>query len=143
MGDKIPQKRRGKAPSRRADPKPPENTDDIALLSGHPTLCLRHLQDGWGIEKLTDKQCREFLVKWGKRAKLTWQELVQHSKHSLGSEFLPASKFKAKAPEGLAQDRYMVFRHEGNLPFAGFRAGDTFHVLWIEQRFNDLYDHGG
>ena len=25
---------------------------------------------------------------------------------------------------------------------AGFKAGDTFYVLWIETRYGDLYDHG-
>ena len=140
MSDKK-SKRRGSVPDRRADPQPPSDTDEIALLSGHPVLCLRHVQAGWGVGELTDAQCREFLVKWEKRAKLTWKELVQHPKHGLGSEFLPSSKFKTSAPEELERDRYMVFRHEGNLPFAGFRAGDTFHVLWIERQYNDLYDH--
>lgn len=58
------------------------------------------------------------------------------------SELLSSGgKFKPSAPEELERDRYMVFRQEGNLPFAGFRAGDTFHVLWIERQYNDLYDH--
>ncbi len=35
----------------------------------------------------------------------------------------------------------MVFRHDGNLPFAGFKVGDTFYVLWIKTRYGDLDDH--
>lgn len=27
------------------------------------------------------------------------------------------------------------------MPFAGFKAGDTFYVLWIETRFGALYSH--
>jgi hypothetical protein len=82
-----------------------------------------------------------FLTKWHKRTQLTWTQLVQHSKHGLGSEFLPRHVFKPQVPDWLSRDRYMVFRHQGNQPFAGFRAGDVFHVLWIEARYNDLYDH--
>lgn len=128
MADKKP-RRRGTAPNRRADPKPTTDTDGITLLSGHPVLCLRHVQSGWGVGELTDAQCREFLVKWEKRAKLTWKQLVQHPRHGLGSELLPSSKFNPSPPQELARDRYMVFRHEGNHPFAGFRTGDTFHVF--------------
>lgn len=112
MSDKKSKRRGSVPPDRRADPQPPSDTDEIALLSGHPVLCLRHLQAGWGVGELTDAQCREFLVKWEKRAKLTWKELVQHPKHGLGSEFLPSGKFKTSAPEELERDRYMVFRHE-------------------------------
>lgn len=142
MGDKTPPKktRRGTAPKRGAVPKPPDDGRDSSL-AGHPLLCLRHCQPGWGVEELTPDQCRDFLVKWEKRSKLTWEELVQHPKHGLGSELLHKSMFKPSVPEHLDRDRYLVFRHEGNLPFAGFRAGDTFHVLWIEQKYNDLYNH--
>jgi hypothetical protein len=90
---------------------------------------------------MTDQQCRSFLVKWEKRAKITWTELQSHDKHGLGTEKLPSRMIKPAVPEELAQDRYTVFRHEGNLPFVGFRAGDVFHVLWIETRYNELYKH--
>ncbi|PND52554.1 MULTISPECIES: hypothetical protein [Rhodococcus] len=91
---------------------------------------------------MSEQQCRSFLVKWEKRAKLTWTELQSHDKHGLGTEKLPSRIIKPSPPEELAQDRYTVFRHDGNLPFVGFRAGDVFHVLWIETRYSDLYNHG-
>jgi hypothetical protein len=34
------------------------------------------------------------------------------------------------------------FRCSGRLPMAGVRSGDVFHIVWIEARFNELYDHG-
>lgn len=138
MAGKQNRSRRGSAPARNPNPRP---VATIAQGAGYPLLCLRHCQSGWGIEQLSAEQCREFLVKWEKRAKLTWTELVQHSRHGLGSEQLPKRVFKTAVPEHLEQDRYTVFRHEGNLPFVGFRAGDVFHVLWFESRYNDLYDH--
>ena len=39
------------------------------------------------------------------------------------------------------QPKTMVFRYDGNLPMAGFRVDDVFHVLWIEPAFGKLYDH--
>ncbi len=105
-------------------------------------MCLRHLQPNFGIAELTERQCREFLVKWHKRTQFTWQDLVQHDRHGLGWEFLPRGAFRPAVPESLSKEKFMVFRHEGNLPFAGFRAGEVFHVLWIAASYSDLYDHG-
>lgn len=51
------------------------------------------------------------------------------------------AKIKPSVPEELEQDKYMVFRHHGNLPFVGFKAGDVFHVLWVEANYDDVYDH--
>lgn len=108
---------------------------------GYPVLSLRHLQSGYGVEELTHSQCSAFLIKWAKRSQHTWTELVQHGKHGLGSELMPKTQIKKTAPEHLARDKYMVIRHEGNLPVVGFRAGDIFYALWIEAAFGDVYDH--
>ena len=50
-------------------------------------------------------------------------------------------KIKPAIPQHLEDDHYMVFRHEGNLPFVDFCSGDVFHVLWVEREYNALYDH--
>ena len=91
---------------------------------------------------MTERQRSEFLVKWVKRCEHTWQELLHHPKHGLGYEMLPKKQFKPNPPEELEKDKYLVFRHDGNLPFAGFKAGDTFYVLWIETKYGELYSHG-
>lgn len=60
---------------------------------------------------------------------------------NIGFEMVPQKEVKPMVPEDFAQDKYMVFRHRGNLPFVGFKAGNTFRVLWIEANYGDLYDH--
>lgn len=132
-------KRRGKPPAGSAGTvkKKPIPHDD-----GHLLLSFRHIHKGWGVEELEDKQRSDFLLKWAKRCGFTWKELQQHGRHGLGYEMLPAHSIYPRAPEHLAEDRYMVFRYHGNLPFAGFKAGDTFYVLWIERQYGDLYNHG-
>ena len=139
MANKNGVRRKGTVPQHVSKPTPPPVVSNGE--HGFPVLCLRHLQGGWELTSLTPKQCQEFLAKWHKRAQLSWLELHQHPKHGLGSELLDRSMFKPRVPEWLERDRYMVFRHEGNLPFAGFRTGDIFHVLWIEARYNDLCNH--
>jgi hypothetical protein len=99
------------------------------------------LQPGWGFDETSPDQCQELLIKWAKRACLTWTELVHHRRHGLGSEKLPKGKIRPQIPQHLELDDYLVFRHQGNLPFVGFRSGDVFDVLWIETEFNTLYQH--
>lgn len=128
--------------------QPPKATDQGLSVrplpedDGHLLLSFRHIQPRFGVDEMTERQRSEFLVKWVKRCAHTWKELLQHRKHALGFEMLPRAQFKPKPPEALEEDKYMVFRHDGNLPFAGFKAGDTFYVLWIETEYGDLYDHG-
>lgn len=127
--------------------QPPNPTDQTIPLrsipeEGYPLLSFRHLQPQFRAEKMSQRQCSEFLIKWAKRSHYTWKELNIHKRHALGFEMLPRKRIKPKPPEFLQQDSYMVFRHEGNLPFVGFKAGDVFYVLWVEVKYGDLYDHG-
>jgi hypothetical protein len=108
---------------------------------GHLLLSFRHLQPRFGVDDMNDTQRSEFLVKWAKRCQYTWKQLTQHPKHGLGWEEIPCGQFRPQQPDFLNVPKYMVFRHEGNHAFAGFKAGDTFYVLWIEARYNDLYSH--
>jgi len=109
----------------------------------YPVLCLRHAHPRFGVEQLNDKQRSELLLKWSKRVQHSWTELQTHGKHGLGYEMIPASMIKPQCPhETLAQDKYLVFRHQGNLPMIGFKAGTVFHVLWIEAEYNAVYEHG-
>lgn len=117
----------------------PEPKHDAA--GGYPLLSLRHLRNGYGVEDLSDNQRSEFLLKWAKRAEITWKDLGLHQRHGLGYEQLPKKQIKKVAPDHLAQEKYMVMRHEDNLPFVGFKAGDIFYALWIEARYGDVYKH--
>jgi hypothetical protein len=126
--------------------RPAKNTATLpesapSKAPGYPCLSLRHLQSGYGVDELSSSQQAAFLVKWAKRSVFTWKELTAHQKHGLGSEQLPAKSIKRNPPEQLAQDKYMVLRHEGNQPFVGYKIGDTFYVLWIEANYGDVYDH--
>lgn len=118
-------------------PEPPVVSD----AGGYPHLCFRHLQPRFGIEELSEKQRSEFLLKWAKRSQFTWKEINTQAKHGLGFEMLPKRNFRPSIPERFEQDKYHVFRHEGNLPFAGIKVGDAFYVLWIEKKYGELYEH--
>lgn len=107
----------------------------------HIHLSLRHERAGYQVEDLSERQRSEFVLKWAKRCRFTWKEIGQQSKHGLGYEMLPASAIKRSVPSDLEQEKYMVFRHDGNLPVVGFKAGSVFYPLWFESNYGDVYDH--
>jgi hypothetical protein len=59
-----------------------------------------------------------------------------------------APKTASKRHPGEHSDKYgdakefLVMRYDGLRPMVGIRSNDVFHVLWIENEFGDLYDHG-
>lgn len=136
---KSAKRRRGSSPQRtdRELPQPSSDPRD----DGYPLLSLRHVQPGHAIEGLDDRQCAQFLRKWAKRSQFKWEDLRKHERHGLGWEMLPSNQVRPKIPERLDRAKYMVFRHEGNLPMIGFRAGDAFYVLWVEANYGDVYEH--
>lgn len=132
----------GRKPSRDA-----KKLANVTAESNHeeatPRFCLRHLVDGFNVDAL-DKDGRAALaVAMAKRAQLTWRQIKQADRHGLGTEFIPAHQIKAPIPTHFSDsDRFMVFRYRGKLPMVGVRTGDTFHILWVEANFDDLYPHG-
>ena len=108
-----------------------------------PKFCLRHLQNDYDVNNLTQSGRAAFAVALQRRSALTWTQLLMAPKHGLGKEFMPKEQIRAPIPPAFADaDRFMVFRYDGTLPMAGVRAGNVFHILWIEKQYGDLYDHG-
>ena len=133
---------RGTKPGRNAKPLtkvvPEPNRDEAT-----PRFCLRHLAPGYDVAAL-DRNARAALaMTLAQRAQLTWREIKQADRHGAGTEMIPAGQIKPTIPRHFSDaDRFMVFRYHGKLPMVGVRAGDTFHILWLEAQFNDVYRHG-
>ncbi|MEY8565224.1 hypothetical protein AALF15_01455 [Corynebacteriaceae bacterium 7-707] len=136
-------KRKGSPPKSGGPQDPGElEADNHDPRKEYPVLSFRFLQRGWGFDELTNEQCRHFLCKWGERSKKTWRELSQHQRHALGSELLPKNAIRARVPERFTEEKkFLIFRHQGNLPMGGVRVKNIYYVLWIEKKFGELYDH--
>jgi hypothetical protein len=135
---------RGNRPKGRTDRLPvsqPQPADDHS--AGHPKFCLRFLHHDFNVEKLTREQRADFALTLQRLSSLTWAEIQQFRRHTYGTEMIPRGQIKPTAPTVFDdQSRFMMFRYSGNLPMGGVRAGDTFHILWLEAAFDDLYNHG-
>jgi hypothetical protein len=137
-------KRKAPAPTRQEESRNKINlpTEEPDANKRTPKFCLKHTQSGYDVSRLTAEQKADFAMALHKRAKMTWTEIILAHKHGLGSENLPANSIKPSVPSQLeGTETFMVLRYSGKLPMVGFRSLDTFHIIWIEQAFGDLYNH--
>ncbi len=141
MADKTPRRKRKHGGSQPDGAAPVLVLPAVREAEGYPHLSLRYLQPNFGIEQLSERQRSEFLAKWAKRSTLTWKELATHDRHGLGSDQLPRREIRPQIPEMFEEDKFYVYRHDGNLPFVGTKIGDTLYVLWIEAKYGQLYKH--
>ena len=125
-------RRKGTRPARTGSV--PADKDVLASIKAasdeYPVLSTRFLQKGWGFEEMTDETRLSFLQKWHKRSEISWKELASHQRHGLGSEYIPSKQIKPQVPRQFQEvDKFRVFRHHGNLPFAGWKDRGIFYVL--------------
>ena len=127
-----------KSKKKLAEIPPPTNDQDET-----PTFCLGHLAPKYGVSALEQAGQAAFAQTLEQRSRLTWQQIAQSDRHGQGTELLPINDIKAAVPDRFSdQAKVMIFRYHGKKPMVGVRVGSTFHVLWIEKTFGDLYDHG-
>lgn len=118
------------------------STDNIKKID-YPIFCLKHLQ--WNsIKKGDAKLFRSFIERIQKLEELGWENINKSDRHSFGTEQMPITSLKHKVPTFVTPDvkTLCVFRYTGNnLPFLALRNGNILHVIFIEAKFGDIYDH--
>lgn len=119
----------------------------IPKAERYPLFSFRYLQDD-SIRKCADKGFLfQFLTRLRKLSELGWAEIAKSHRHSFGFEYLPLVEFRPAVGAGIVTEdvsKLAVFRATGdNRIFAGVRAGDVFHVIFVETRFGDICPHSG
>ena len=116
--------------------KPPDYNNET------PKFCLRFLRAGFDVHALDTAGQAAFARTLQKLASSSWKDLITAPRHGRGSEFLPSEQIKAPIPaQFVDEDKFLVFRYHGQLPMAGIRVRDVFHILWVEPAFGRLYNH--
>ena len=107
----------------------------------YPIFCFKYLQ-------LDYKKDNEFYYKFIERiiklSDLGWKKIQNTDKHSFGTEKIPVKQIKKTLPNFITPDidTLTVFRANGdNRPFLGLRDGNVFHIIFLEEKFNDVYNH--
>ena len=73
---------------------------------------------------------------------LGWSEISKSHRHSYGYEKIPLSRIKKVVQLTDDVRHLLVFRATGNNHvFLGFREGNIFHIVFIEAKFGDIYEH--
>ena len=118
--------------------------EDINNIN-YPLFSFKYLQET-SIRDCTERDFFfKFLIRLQKLSDLGWDKIQTSDRHSWGTEKIPISQIKPQIPLCITPDvtDLICFRANGDKrPFLGFRIGSIFHVVFIEARFNDIYDHG-
>jgi hypothetical protein len=133
MSDKIKKKN--------IEPKKIETPKKSNFQNTYPIFCFKHLQT---TPKSDFKFYADFIVRLTKLSSLSWADINISHRHSFGTEKMPVKKIKPSLPKFITQDvdSLTVFRANGdNRPFLGLQKENIFHIIFIEEKFGDIYDH--
>ena len=125
----------------------PNNVDiqDIEHNSkiDYPLFCFKHLQTNSIKDCTKYKFYYDFIFRMKKLSELGWKEIEKSDKHSFGTEKITHDMIKQTLPPQITPEVTLyAFRANGNnLPFVGYREGNIFHIIFIEAKFGDIYDH--
>lgn len=121
--------------------KSPKITADLKNNVDYPIFCFKHLK----IKPRDDhKFYSGFIQRLNKISGLNWKSIMVEKKHGYGTEKIPISIIKPDLPKFISPDvtELTAFRANGdNRPFLGIRNGNIFHIIFIEEKFGDVYDH--
>lgn len=110
----------------------------------YPIFCFKYLQEN-SLENCADvKLLKQFLKRVQKLSELGWTEINKSPRHGFGKELIPVARIKPQLPEFVTPDvtDLHVFRYGGNnLPFVCLKNQKILHVLFIEIKHGDIYDH--
>lgn len=108
----------------------------------YPIFCFKYLQTS----KCKDHKCySDLIIRLQKLSTLGWKQIEKSPRHSFGTEPIPRKRIKPKLPNFITPDvrSLTVFRSAGNNKvFIGMRSDNIFHIIFIEENFGDIYDHG-
>jgi len=110
----------------------------------YPSFSFKHLQTKPSNPKDKRDFYSEFVERLKKLSGITWDEIDSSPKHSFGTEKIPIKQIKPQLPAFITPDVTCLtaFRATGdNRPFLGIRKGNVFYVIFIEERFGDVYGH--
>jgi hypothetical protein len=117
---------------------PAQSSDNM----DYPVFCFRYLQTQ---PQKDYKFYADFIVRLKKLSSLSWKQISVSGRHQFGTEKMPISQIKPTLPKFVTPDvdALTVFRATGdNRPFLVLRRDNVFHIIFIEENFGDIYDHG-
>jgi len=113
-----------------------------SFTTDYPLFCFKHLQTKPDNDY---KFYADFFQRLKMLSNTTWKIIETSDKHGVGTEKIPIDKIKPQLPQFVTPDitHLTVFRANGdNRPFLGIRNEHVFHIIFLEEKFNAIYNHG-
>ena len=107
----------------------------------YPVFCFRYLQTTPDDDY---KFYSDFIERLKKISALTWNQINIADRHGFGTEKIPVGQIKPQLPRFVTPEvtHLTVFRANGdNRPFLGLRNGIVFHIIFLEEKFGNIYNH--
>lgn len=118
-----------------------EKSDEL----DYPIFSFKHLQDVSYLECGDADFLAKFINRLQKLSNLGWKGIRTSQRHSFGTEQIEYDQIKPKdkIPSFITPEtKFTVFRANGdNRPFLGIQDKNTFHIIFIEAKFGDIYNH--
>lgn len=126
-------------------PTKERNIDKDKVENGidYPVFCFKHLHIN-SMKKGNAEILKEFVIRLQNFCDIGWIGINNDNRHKFGYEMLDKNIFKPDLPDFITPEvkKLHVFRATGsNLPFVAYKNGNILHVLFIEVKFGDIYDH--
>lgn len=119
-------------------------TSSLANID-YPVFCFKHLQKTSFSDCNDAKLLRQFFERTKKLGELGWSEILKSAIHSFGAEPVAVDRIKPRLPNFITPDVKCLYAYRyggNNLPFVCLRNGNVLHVIFIETKHGDIYDHG-
>ena len=121
------------------------NKKDILEGIDYPIFCFKHLQNVSFCDCKNHKFFHDFLLRLTTLSNLGWDGMRSSDKHAYGMGKIPNAKIFPSLPAFITpdvKDLTTIRANGNNLPFVGLQNEKIFHVIYIETKFGDIYDHG-
>lgn len=119
----------------------PQISQSKVIEIDYPIFCFKHLVLNCNGEY---EFYYRFIERISKLSGLTWSQINLEHRHGYGHEKMPIKQIKPSIPNFITPDveNLTVFRaNSDKRPFLGIRRGNVFHIIFMEEKFGDVYNH--
>lgn len=129
---------RQKPPKSRFSTKTPQAKSTEQLP---PIFSLQHMRTSHCVSCCEQQEKAHFADTLRKLSQVTWAELKQVNRHSLGYEKISRDSLKVGIPSNIKEDaKFISFRFDGMKAMIGYRTGRIFYIIWLDRNFS-VYNH--
>jgi hypothetical protein len=107
----------------------------------HPVFCLKYIDPKCCISNCEKNDKAGFADQLRTLSKVDWETIRHAPRHGIGTEIIDRSSLKCNIPPVTDDVKFIAFRYSGKKAMVGYRNNNIFHIIGVEKKFGDLYEH--